>query len=511
MAPKALVPRVHKGALAVPPARRRAGVCPLGCDPVPCHALRIFATPAPRPALPERWPCARRRRWRAFGLLVACTLLAVLHGPASAQGRAPRVSDPALRDAMTTPLGTQPAEEMRWALVLAGLGRHDDAARLREWLLGLWLRQQSGEALPPPLPMETVLRAPAAQVVPTWERQAQAAWQRAFNQHLAARLPAAAVAVPGEIEALGDQLEPLGPGLWLRRDRSGAPRTFYAWIELVGRGSRAFPATGFTVPLAGGGLECAFPRAGAPRLLAPGEAVGLLCARAVSAAPVVTPGATVPRAPPAVPAASAAPAWPTASALAAALAAAGQAGALEPEPLWREGVRSGIAQALAAPRRAEAQAWLQQQQQAAADRMARERAEAEARSRAQARRNGLKAGLAGAAILLAIVTGFALLARRFGPGRAAGIVWVLGMIGCLPLAWMLFSSARGGGGWGALGALIGGAALVVMPTVVALLLAAGHRFVVRFVSDGSFRRQLVVGLGVLLLLMLLQVVVGRIL
>lgn len=294
-------------------------------------------------------------------------------------------------------------------------------------------------------------------------------------------------------------------------------------MELVGRGRQAFPATGFTLPLPGGGLECTFPRGGAPRLVAPGESAGLLCAKAVGATPVVTgPGASArPTNAPAgtstttAPAASTTPAvlpgWPTPDSLARELATASQAGALQPEPLWREGVRSGVATALAEARRGEAEAWVQRFRQAGAERAAQERAESRTRERAREQRQQWTTRLVVGAVLLGVIGAFVLLARRFGPRRAAFIVWVLGLLACVPLAWVTFMSARGSGGWAGLGALVVGVSLRAAPTVVAAGLYAAHGLVTDFVRDERFRRAVVWGLLALTVLMAVQVLRGRLL
>lgn len=477
-----------------------------------------------RAPLPCRLGAHRARcgAWIVALSITALTALGLHPGPADAQGRTLNLSSPELKALVATPVGAQPADEMRWSIVMVDLGRPNDALRLREWLLGLWLRQQAGEALPPPWPMEQVLTAPAREVVPTFDRAAQQVWQQAFNRHLVARLPAAAVPVPAEIEAVGEQLETLGPGVWLRRDRAGAPRTFYAWVELAGRGGPGFPATGFTVPLPGGTLECALPRGGAPRLVAPGDATGLLCAKALGAAPVVTGPGAAPR-PVTTPAGTstatppagasttlaALPGWTTPDALARDLAAASQAGALQPEPLWREGVRSGVAYALAEARRDEAQAWVQRYRQANAERAAQERAESRARERTRERRQQWKARLIAVAVLAGVIGAFALLARRFGPRSAAWMLWGLGMLVCVPLAVVTFTSARGSGGWAGLAAFIAGAALLAAPTVVAASLYAAYVLVRDFVRDERFRRLVVWGMLALTVMAAVQVLIGR--
>lgn len=470
---------------------------------------RAHAARPPR-VVPHRLP---RGAWIAALWITALVAFALHAGPADAQGRTLNLSSPELKALVAMPVGAQPADDLRWSIVMAELGRPNDALRLREWLLGLWLRQQAGEALPPPWPMEQVLTAPARDVIPTFDRAAQQVWQQAFNRHLVARLPAAAVPVPGEIEAVGEQLETLGLGVWLRRDRAGTPRTFYAWVELAGRGSQAFPATGFAVPLPGGTLDCALPRGGAPRLVAQGEAAGLLCAKAVGVAPVVTgPGAsarTTPSPSGAPTTHAALPGWPTPAALARDLAAASQAGALQPEPLWREGVRSGVAYALAEARRSEAQAWVQRYRQARAERAAQERAESRARERTRERRQQWKARLIAGAVLAGVIAAFALLARHFGPRTAAWMLWGVGMLVCVPLAVVTFTSARGSGGWAGLAALIVGASLLLAPTVVAASLYAAYVLVRDFVRDERFRRLVVWGMLALTVLAAVQVLIGR--
>jgi hypothetical protein len=230
------------------------------------------------------------------------------------------------------------------------------------------------------------------------------------------------------------------------------------------------------------------------RPISPGAAMGLICARAVSTE-----------------AGTAATAVPTATVLADAATRASETGALQPDPLWREGVRRGLADALAAPRQRDRDDWLDKRQQAALDRMAAERAESDARFRAETQRTELKWRVALTAVGVFVVALFLWLARRLGPWRAAGVVWLVGMLVCVPLAWMVFESGRNNPGWGALGVLIASAALLSAPTVAALFLAIWYTLIARFIGDAHFRREVATAILAATVLSFLQVLLKRVL
>jgi hypothetical protein len=199
---------------------------------------------------------------------------------------------------------------------------------------------------------------------------------------------------------------------------------------------------------------------------------------------------------------------PSATALAADLAQAVTAsdatGALQPDPLDRDGVRLGLAAALAEPKRAERDAWLLQSQQAELGRSAAERAVRESAARAEGRWKPLIGLAVVAGVVIAIVAGFLWLARRYGPGRAAVVVWAVGMLVCLPLAWHLAKSAREARDLGSLVMFFMALSLVVAPTFVALALSSGFASFTRLVSDASYRRDVGIGLLVIAVLLLAE-------
>ena len=441
---------------------------------------------------PARPPVARTKPRGAWLWLATLALLLPWAGAwAAAPERAQRPAGDALSALLESPIGARPADEMHWAQVLDRLGRSTQATRLREWLLARWLQQVSGEALPPPQPLKSVLDAPAAQVVPVWDAAAQQRWRLAFNRQLLARLPTTDVPLPGEIEALAKQLQTLGPGQWLLRDRAGTARTRYAWVELVAQGPQAFPVVGFTVPVGGQEVACALPRGQAPSLLTAGGAQGLLCAWPLHAA-------------------AEAEALQT-TRLADALLRAGPTSALRPDDLAREGVRLGLADALAQPHQAARDTWLQQRQQATVQQAVSRQARQEATSNAQERRVRVWHRALTAVLVVVGVIGFVLAARRWGPWWAAGALWLAGMAVCVPLAWSVFQSGRGQGGWGAMGLAFLAMALLAAPTVAATALAAWYGFLTRLVGDAGFRRNLGMGLLAMTIALLLQVLLTRLL
>jgi hypothetical protein len=436
--------------------------------------------------------------WR--GVLAIVFGLAVAAGPAAAQTtrearsvQSVQPPSPAVQAVMEITIGVQPHAEMHWPQVLEQVGMRAVAGRLRQVLVGLWLREAAGEPLPAPM---TIAEAVERSRPPPDTAADVARWASAFAQRLAPRLPAAAAPLPDEIENLRAQLVDAGPGLWLHLDARGSPRGLFAWIELVNRSDRAFPAAAFQLRAAPEPrgqpalLRCLPPRGTPPRVLAPGAAAGFLCRLEA-----LTPLGAAPQ--------------PATWFGAAQLRGLWQ---ITPEPLASDSQRAEVADALAAPLQTAREAWMRANASrceqlgncAQAQRAERAAERTEARRTDRSRRQ-LWNVLQTWGTVLGVVGAYVLLARLIGPWPAAAIGWVAGMVVCVPFGLAVLRSNTADS-WGGFAIIPIGLGVLLLPTVAAVALPNAYNFVVRWLRDPQYRVRVIWGLvaaaaGVLVMLL----------
>lgn len=421
--------------------------------------------------------------WRGWCLAVASVLAALLL-PAHAQTQPEsqrRVSSPELQALMATTVGAQPGREMHWPQVLDQLHRARDATRLRSALLDLWLRQAAGEPLPPAQTVAQMLEQARSTPPLNPADAVDARWLQAFRMHLQLRRPPAAVPVPEDIESLRAQLTEVTPGLWLHRDTAGTPRSLFFAVELVNQGALAFPATRFTLRGGGAPSACELPRGGAPRLLEPGQSAVLLCQLSDMVVLGQPPQAL---------------AWLDG-------AAARGPWRMEPAPLDTEATQRLVADALAAPMQTERDTWLRNRQQAVSERVATKLAEDQARQRARDYREKLVRRAKILGLTVASTVGYVLIARWHSVWLASTVLWVVGMLVCVPAGLSLLR-ANWADSWGGVGAIPLALVLFAAPTVVALNAARFYRFVGRMWTDERYRRSVIWGIAALLALYALE-------
>jgi hypothetical protein len=405
-------------------------------------------------------------------LIAGCALcINALH----AQPSAPPVrGGPELQALMALPVGAKPAQEMHWPQVLDALGRPDDAARLRAALLHLWLMSALAEPLPDAQAVSAWIRsAKSAPPLPAGE-VTDARWAGAVQRHLQPRPASQPHAIPADIDGLAAQLTEAAPGLWLHHDRQGVPQRLFAWVEFSNVGAMPFPLTAMQLQVGEARLECDLPRGTVPALVPPGEAGGLLCRLPSLVLLGRTPAATW------FQTTYAAHQWRTLP------------GAFSGETQQRL-----VADALAAPLQGQRDAWLQQRR----DRMRTEgeaaRAQAAAASAAKERRDALRHRLITAAVVIGGSVGYAVAARALGRVAASVLLWLVGMVVCVPLG---LSILRGNwaDSWGGIVAIPLAFGLFAAPTVMAFVAAALYTFVGLLWNDPAYRARVIWGFALLL-------------
>lgn len=377
---------------------------------------------------------------------------------------------------MATPVGQDPAADMQWSLVLAGLRRINDASLLRDYLLAQWLAQAQGAPLDPPLRLDAVLALPPGQVKAQLVR-AQELWPAAWARHFSARTLARSVEAPADLEYLRDRLDEAAPGIWLPRPAAGAlPDTAYAVLEAVNRGPLAFPLTAATLRTSAGTWNCALPRGSVTSLLAPGASTSLFCTGKSGAS--VRGGAT---------------------ALAHELPRATASSAWEPRPssLLSATDRDPIAAIIAQTSQPAADAWVARLQgeriTAARAQHKTEQAAVHAKGREATRNQRIKTAL----ILLVTAVGYVALARRFGPLTASVTLVLVGWMAFGAMSVGLIQASMhpwDGDGWSNLGYAISGIAgitLFALPLVAAVVAHVLYRFVAQLWTDGEYRTQVI--------------------
>ncbi len=394
-----------------------------------------------------------------------------------------RPASPELAALLATPVGADPAGEMHWSTALDLLGRPDDALRLRTALLDQWLRQAGGEAQVPAQPIEAWLASAGGYRGAALGPPAvvQARWQAAWVRQQRVQLETAAVPVPPDLDYQRDRLETPAPGVWLHRDAQGRLLGAWAWMRVGPTGAIAVPAMGFALAAGDDAFSCRPPRGEAAQLATPGNAVGMLCQHDRPAA---------------------------AEGLAQRLAKAqsGNTWRMVAGPLETAEQQHRLADTLAAPQRAAAQAWVDQTRRSAIGRAEAIRQAEQKVQRDKDAREARKRRIIFAAALLVATAAYIAVARWLGPVSASVALWIGGMLWLAPTGVAVLRAASGSGGWSALATLIVGPMLIVLPTVVAMAALVLYRFVVRFYEEAEYRNYVVWSIAGVLATMALNLV-----
>jgi len=417
-------------------------------------------------------------RLSAVLLVVLCALVCIpgMQARAAQSSTGGAVADhPSVAATKAVKIGVRPHAEMHWPSVLEAYGYKFHAGRLRAHLLDLWALESAGESLPEPATIGEVMAASAHRQAGEPSEVARPRWAAAFERNLHTRLPAADVPVPDEIDNLGDQLSPAGPGVWLHTDRLGNVRGLYVWLEAVNRSQRPFPAIAFGVTAApvpetaSLAFDCTLPRTRPLFALGPGQSIGYLC-RARGLGPLESDP-------------SRAAAW---------VAQARSQGVWRIAPVVpvTDDRRERIVAALAVPLQPQRDAWLAKHPTSAqeeATRAAKAREQSGQSSDRRSRRS-LWERIPTPVYVLGGLATYVAAARAIGPWWASLIFWVVGNLICAPLAFAIIRH-NWADSWGGIVAIPAFLILISAPTGLALVLPLIYEAGRRFFSEPEWPRR----------------------
>lgn len=191
---------------------------------------------------------------------------------------------PLLRDFWATPLPAGASGNYAWPRAAQALGRTADEHHLRLGLMVQWLQALEGRtdpANPTSTVADTIALGRTAQIEDLnhratllWHQRIAPAWQPVW-------LPTGtAVPLPIEIEAIANELQEQGPGLWLARAPNGAARGLYWWLGMRHSLPQPLPLPQFTVrvgPPLDLAFDCQMPRYTTRMAVPPGATQHYLC------------------------------------------------------------------------------------------------------------------------------------------------------------------------------------------------------------------------------------------
>lgn len=174
-----------------------------------------------------------------------------------------------------------------WGRAAEAVGQEADAIYLRLALADDWLRALEGQPAPAGSSIEAAI-AHGRELDPYFlERRARAVWPAILQaQQLRAEWDSDGPEVPRppELDALGAELVPEGPGFWVRRTQDGRPRGLYLWLGVRNALAEPLPLPEFALRLGRAGLQpaaplmqCALPRYSTRQLVPPQSTQHYLC------------------------------------------------------------------------------------------------------------------------------------------------------------------------------------------------------------------------------------------
>ncbi len=183
-----------------------------------------------------------------------------------------------------------PGQSGRYAWVRAAESQSQgtDALYLRLALVDDWLLTLEGRPLLEARTIEAAIAHGREMHADELQRRARAVWPSLMKAQLLQPrwdMDGPGVALPTELEALGADIVPEGPGLWVQRGKDGRPRAMYLWLGVRNGMAEPVPLPAFSLRLGHAGqqpaappMQCYVPRYSTQQVVLP-QGTGLYLCR----------------------------------------------------------------------------------------------------------------------------------------------------------------------------------------------------------------------------------------